>query len=678
MAWITRGLIFLLVLILLLAGAVTWLLVGMDVNQYKPQLEQLAAKQGVALKLDGDIGWQLWPNIALKLEGVQLAPLPLPEQPLVRADAISIGVALMPLLKKRIEAREVVLMAPQIDLSVDEKGQGNWELITEAIEAKQKQQAEQPPKLDVPADGDREGLHFALEKLRIEDGRVRYRDARSESEYIVEKLRVSADNLVPGGEPGQVQASAEVGGNALEQPVELKLNSSLALDKGLNGLRLQPLTIEAESGEAAAQINLRGFLRRSAADQPWQIQLNLSAEAEPLRPWLTLTGTELATQSGAVLKRFSLETNIQGTDKKLDLTPLQLQLDDTVFAGSAQFRNDNIPGLDLTLRGGKLVLDDYLPPPSPAEEEEQAAPAATTEPTPLPLTAMRGFTAKLNLSLEQLNAVDLQVDRPQLQLTVDNGLYRLQKLSAGLYGGQLNSSGQFNARGQSAQADLSGGLTGVEIFEVQKALFPNERVQLSGKADINWTAQTSGKDTEQLQKQLRAAVQLSSEQLAITPFNLEKGMCQLVSYAEKTPLPEREWPARTRLQDLRANIVVEGDKVRVQEILAGVENIALTGDGEVDLEQQEFDFALGLSLTGNKTSADGCTVQNERWRNRPLPLRCKDSFDDAGAGSCKPDSRRLDDLLREELRYKAEKKYGEKVEEKVEELKDRLKGLFNR
>lgn len=678
MAWITRGLIFLLVVFLLLAGAVAWLLAGLDVNQYKPQLEQLAAKQGVALKLDGDIGWQLWPNIALKLEGVQLAPLPQPEQPLVRADRIAVGVALMPLLKKRIEAKEVVLMAPQIDLSVDEAGRGNWELLTEAVEAKQKQQAEQPPKLDVPADGDGEGLRFALEKLRIEDGRVSYRDARSDSEYIAEKLRVSADNLVPGGEPGRVQASAEVSGSALKQPVDLKLNSSLALEKGLNGLRLQPLTIDAESGKAAAQINLRGHLRRSAADQPWQIQLNLSAEAEPLRPWLAVTGTELTTQSGAVLKKFTLETDIEGTEKKLDLAPLQMQLDDLVFSGSAQFRNDNIPGLDLTLRGGKVVLDDYLPPPSPAAEEQQAAPAAPAEPTPLPLTAMRGFTAKLNLSLEQLNAVDLQVDRPQLQLTVDNGLYQLQKLSAGLYGGELNSNGQFNARGQSAQAELSGGLTGVEIFEVQKALFPNERVQLSGKADINWAAQTSGKDTRQLQKQLRAAVQLSSDRLAIAPFNLEKGMCQLVSYAEKTPLPEREWPARTRLQDLRANIVVEGDKVVVQEVLAGVENIALTGDGEVNLEQQDFDFALGLSLVGERTSADGCTVQNERWRNRPLPLRCKDSFADAGAGSCKPDSRRLDDLLREELRYKAEKKYGDKVQEKVDELKDKFKGLFNR
>jgi len=684
MAWIKRTVIALLVVILLLAGAVAWLLTGLDVNQYKPQLEQLAAKQGIALKLEGDIGWQLWPDIALKLEGVQLAPLPQPDQPLVRADAISIGVALMPLLKKRIEAREILLRGPQIDLSVDEQGRGNWELLTEAMEAQKKQQAEQPPKLAIPerkaADKAAQDLDLALEKLRIEDGRLSYRDAGNKTEYTVAQLRVAADNLVPGGEPGAVEASAEISGSALKQPVQLSLSSTLALDEGLNGLRLQPLELALGSGEAAAKLLLRGHVRRTAAGQPWQIQMNVNADVEPLRPWLAVTGTELATQSGAVLQKLSLETSLEGTDKKLDLTPLQLQLDDTVFAGSAQLRNAEMPGLDLTLRGGTLVLDDYLPPPAPEAEQQLAPPPA--EPVPLPLTAMRGFNANLDLSLEQLKAVDLQLDRPQLQLTVDNGLYQLQKLTADLYGGELSSNGKFNARGQSAEAELSGGLANVEISKVQQALFPSDdqgsKVQLSGRTTVNWAAQTQGADTRQLQKQLRAAVQLSSDQLALAPFNLEKGMCQLVSYAEKTPLPEREWPASTRLQDLRVNIAVEGDKVTVQEVLAGVENIALTGDGKINLEKQDFDFALGLALVGERTSADGCTVKNDRWRNRPLPLRCKDSFKDAGAGSCKPDSRRLDDLLREELKYKAEKKYGEKVDKKVEELKEKFKGLFKR
>ncbi|GAA5525291.1 hypothetical protein Maes01_01856 [Microbulbifer aestuariivivens] len=685
MAWIKRTFAALLIIFLLLAGAAAWLLAGIDINRYKPQLEQLAAKQGIALRLDGDIGWQIWPSIALKLEGVTLAPLPQPDQPLVRVKKVAVGVALLPLLQKRVEAEEILLMAPQVDLIVDQQGRGNWELLAEAMEAQREQQAQQPPqqppKLAAPTEAEPAGepLKVALEKLRVEDGRITYRDASAGSEYQLSRLSVSADNLVAGGKPGQLRATAEISGSALQQPLSLTIDSTLALDEALNGLRLQPLELTASSGAAAAKAQLRGSLHRPAADQPWQIQLSLNAEAQPLRPWLALTGSEISTQSGSALQKLALETSIEGSESQLDLTTLQLQLDDTVFTGSAQLRNGDMPGIDLTLRGGELVLDDYLPPAATDTETETAAePLAAAPPTPLPLTSLRGFNANLALSLERLQAVDIVMDSPELRLTVDNGLFQLQRLSAGLYGGQLNTNGQLNARGQSAEASVTGGLADVEIARVQDALFPSEKVQVSGKSSITWSGQTSGADTAELQKNLRAALQLSSQQLSLAPFNLEKGMCQLVSFVEKTTLPARQWQNRTNLQDLRANILVDGDEVIVQEVLAGVENIALTGDGVINLAKQDFDFALDLALVGEKTSADGCSVQNSRWRNRPLPLRCKDGFADAGAGSCKPDSRRIDDLIRDELRYKAQKKYDDKVKEKVEDLKDKFKGLFNR
>ncbi|WP_353375913.1 hypothetical protein ACJJIP_21610 [Microbulbifer sp. VTAC004] len=47
-------------------------------------------------------------------------------------------------------------------------------------------------------------------------------------------------------------------------------------------------------------------------------------------------------------------------------------------------------------------------------------------------------------------------------------------------------------------------------------------------------------------------------------------------------------------------------------------------------------------------------------------------------GSCILDIRHLDNLIREELKYRARKKYGNKMEEKVDELKEKLKNLFGR
>ncbi|WP_078084402.1 AsmA family protein [Microbulbifer mangrovi] len=702
MAWIKRGLITLVVLFILFAGIVAWFLSGLDANQYKPKIVKLAADQGIALTLDGDIGWQIWPNIALKLEGVKLAPLALPSESLLEADKVAVGVALMPLLDKRIEAKEVVLLGPQVELTVDQNGKGNWELITEAMEAKakldEKQQQEQPPKLDVPEESAEpaQGLELALEQLRLEDGVLRYTDKQTGTEYAISKLHISADNLVPGGKPGEVQLRAEIAGSDLPEPVNLDIHSTLAIDDGLNGLRVQPASIKLTGAEGAeAKINLRGNVRRAKADAPWQIQLNLNVDVEPITGWLAAVGSEFKPQSSSALQKLHIESDISGTDKQMFLEPLQLVLDNNRLEGSASFQAsttaNGVPSVSLSLKGGELNVDDYLPPPAAGpEQDELTADVAAAQPVQLPLEAMRGFNAKLDLTLEKLHALDFEIDQPQLAVNVNNGLYQLNKLAAGLYGGTLNSTGVFNARGNSARGELSGGLTGVEISKVQEALFASDepeaanakKVTLSGKTDLTWVGQTNGADTLALQKNLRAAVQLNSKELSLAPFNLEKGMCQLVSYAEKTPMPEKEWPAQTRLQDLRTSVNLNGDLAKVEGINAGIENIALTGDGTVDLEQQQFDFALGLALVGEKTSGNGCSVQNSRWRNRALPLRCKAKFDEAGATTCKPDSRRLDDLIREELKYKAEKKYGDKVEEKTEDLKDKLKdkfkGLFNR
>ncbi|MFS1523234.1 AsmA family protein [Microbulbifer sp. 2304DJ12-6] len=707
MAWIKRTFIALLIIFLLLAGAVAWLLVGLDVNQYKPQFEKLAAKQGIALRLDGDISWQLWPQLGLQLSKVQLAPLQLPRETLVRAERIAVGVALKPLLQRRIEAREVVLVAPQIEFSVDSEGRSNWQRVSQAIEAQRKL----PPKLDIPKPTQQpaqQRIQFSLEKLRIQQGLLAYHDARTGREFKVADLHVAADNLIPGGGPGQLNADAEVRSSSLQAPLKLQLESTLALDEGLNGLRLQPLQLgfAADNG-AKATVHLRGYLRRDNTNQPWRVQMNLNASADPLRPWLALAGAEFAPRDDTVLQKLNLETSIEGSEQKLDLTPLQLQLDGTAFSGSAQVRNAELPGLDLSLRGGTFNLDNYLPS-SPEENAGETQPAEASRPTkpiqpapetrtvqpaesantgkgtrqgsaePLPFSALRGFTANISLALDQLHAAGLQLDSPELQLTVDNGLYRLQKLSANIYGGQLSTNGELNARAQSAEAQMHGGLTGVDLDKVQQALFPARKVQLAGAASLNWDALTKGKTSRSLQHNLRASAVLSSRELSIAPFNLEKGLCQLFSYAENTPIPNRDWPAKTQLQNLRATITIKGQEVKVDDILAGIENIALTGDGKVNLKRQNFDFALGLALVGQSTSADGCAVKNQRLRNRPLPLRCKGQFDDIDIGTCKPDSRRLDDLLREELKYKAKKKYGDKVEEKVDELKEKLKNLFGR
>ena len=59
-------LVMLLVLMLVVAGGVTFLLFGVDPNTYKPELEKLARQNDLELKIDGDLSWSFFPNLAVQ------------------------------------------------------------------------------------------------------------------------------------------------------------------------------------------------------------------------------------------------------------------------------------------------------------------------------------------------------------------------------------------------------------------------------------------------------------------------------------------------------------------------------------------------------------------------------------------------------------------------------------
>ena len=63
--WLLRSA---LTTITLALAAIIYLLVAVDPNDYKPQITNLASNQGLELSLDGDLAWQFFPQIGIKVE----------------------------------------------------------------------------------------------------------------------------------------------------------------------------------------------------------------------------------------------------------------------------------------------------------------------------------------------------------------------------------------------------------------------------------------------------------------------------------------------------------------------------------------------------------------------------------------------------------------------------------
>ena len=101
-----------------------------DPNVFKPRIEALAREQGVALSINGDLGWTLWPSLGIDVNDVRLAARNTPDQSIARLNEASLLLAIRPLFSGEVIVHHVLVDGAVIDLSVDEQGTGNWEALT--------------------------------------------------------------------------------------------------------------------------------------------------------------------------------------------------------------------------------------------------------------------------------------------------------------------------------------------------------------------------------------------------------------------------------------------------------------------------------------------------------------------------------------------------------------------
>ena len=121
------GLLFLglLLIVIGLGFALTHLF---DPNDYKDEIQQLARdKANLELKLNGDIGWSLFPWLGLELTDATLASADSPDKPFADLRLLGLSVRVLPLLRKEVQMSDIRVDGLNLTLQRDAQGRGNWE-----------------------------------------------------------------------------------------------------------------------------------------------------------------------------------------------------------------------------------------------------------------------------------------------------------------------------------------------------------------------------------------------------------------------------------------------------------------------------------------------------------------------------------------------------------------------
>ena len=497
-----------LAFVLLLAVAVAALLVApsfWDWNAEKGRIAALVKEHtGRDLEIAGNVSLHLLPRPAFAAREVTLANLEGGSGPaMVQLEELQISVALLPLLRGEILVESVTLVKPQVLLEVLADGRANWRFGP--APAPGSGSAEESERGQGGGGPDQA---IRVDSFLIEDGTVRYRDARSGREEILDGLNaeLAADSL-----SGPFAASGAAVYHGV--PLAFDFNLGQLVEAGATALSLSLKLPQAE-----AEATFIGALSRHEDLQT--LRGRLQAEGGDLAGVLralAIEGGSVDTggaASGILAQAFTATAELSASSSeaaaesvKLTLGPLSLDgrlvatLDTVTGAPSgAPSGTPSGTGPDITaeLSAKTVDLDKLLalqatarPPGAPAEGRAADAPPVAVAVLPGATPAAeesaglpRGFSASIALGADALLYRGQTVRQLQVAARLEDGRLTLTQAAVQLPGsskaaltGVLSTDGQgprFSGKVTAESGNLRGML---QWLGVDVAAVPAERLR---------------------------------------------------------------------------------------------------------------------------------------------------------------------------------------------------------
>ncbi|HEX6141437.1 MAG TPA: AsmA family protein [Geminicoccaceae bacterium] len=593
-----KGLIALLVLVVLVIGGLLAAPFLIPVDTYKRQVaQQVEAATGRALAIDGPVDLQLLPTVALQADQVRLANREgAAEADMLRLEALQVELKVLPLLTGSVEIDRFVLVGPAIHLEVDAEGRPNWQFGTGEPVAE-----EGAPDGEAPAGGGGEGAttlpisELKLGDIRIENGTLTYRDARSGANERIEGINLSLDLPDLRG-PLQADGSLEYKDRAVE--IALALAQPLSLVEGGSS----PLDVEVDS--EPVRLAFDGTVENGAVPAArGAVDLDVRAIRD-LAAWLT----QPLDFEGEGFRQLAIAGELDATPTRITFADAAITFDDITAEGevSADLAG-RVPAVKGRLEVGEVDLNPYLPEPveQPAGDEAPAGETADAEAggedaaaaerggggdgwsdEPIPIPTLDMAELDFQLGLDKLLVRDVQLDRTVLALGLKDAVLRADLEEFGLYGGSGTGSFRLDTTRKRPNVETAFQLEGLQAAPFLAAAAEFER--LEGTASANLELTTRGRSQRDFVRFLNGRGEVLFEDGAIVGINLAQ-MVRNIGAAFTGGSGEVE---KTDFAELGGSFRIEDGVLRNDDLRLQAPVLRLAGSGTVNLKRRTLDYRV--------------------------------------------------------------------------------------
>lgn len=368
--------LFVVFLVVLLLGTALIAPYFLDLNKYKDKLVAVVKeKTGYTLAINGEIGFSIIPDIALKVDDVVLRKNEQENANLVALNKLVLKLQWKPLLEKRIEVDSFELVEPAITLQVAKDGTANWQVShkQDTADASNEQvatasQAPAEKESDVAKVAkepfDIQNL-FQFNEVKIIDGSLSYNDLQKE-----------------------VSASLT------------ELNLATTFKKGSNAFQLSG--IQESLGRTAQKFSFSGDF--SVSDNYY----------------VELSNVNLTLGPNKAIIDASIDTRPPAPELKLVLFSEELRLE-SLLPPLKQVKEQKKSDIEETLR----------------ESAKASSPIVWSD-EPLPFDALGGINGQFGFKVNKLYYNDLLIERISFNSFLRNGKFKANLKEMLLYEGNIS------------------------------------------------------------------------------------------------------------------------------------------------------------------------------------------------------------------------------------------------
>lgn len=677
-------------------------------NDYKDDIITLFKENtGRQLSIPGNISLSLFPWIGLELGKIEISNAKgFGKKPFAKMSHLQVRAKFWPLFQQRLEADTLVIEGLNLNLAKNKHGISNWDdLIKDKSQAKPETTVQSPSKTKKEKGRAKNILAaFALNGIKIQNAQFNWHDQQQKQKISIKKVQMNLGTLKPETKiPFNIQFHLQE--KSLD--AQISFSSDIIFSSNLqqfsfydtqltSGIKLASLKnrLSPQLNSALMQLNLEkqtfSTNELNLSESALKLQTKIAAKQLFTKPYINgqitlspfnprtliekLSVTLPDMSDKKALTQLRAQINIKGSLEKIDLTNIELSLDDTNIVGNAKIKpTPDSSTINLVI--DKINLDRYLPKPVPTNKESKNKnKSKNIEAAIIPVALLSLVNLDADFKIKKLRIKKTHWNNLHLVAHSKNGLLQIKPLNLQGYAAKVQSD--FKIKKVKNNAILSGNLNiqNIKAGELLNDLTGKDK--LKGKTSITANFNTSGIKLSQLKQNLNGKFKLKLQNGTLKGFDLHHQQKVLKAKLKGQAIPAAPKPEETKIANLNATAIIKKGILSNKDLRAATPLSRIAGHGTVNLVKEQLNYTASVKFTSSTEIK--ANTPYEKMKAIPLDIYIRGTFDKP---SIKADfSKALNQLVKKELKKeerkikdKAKKDIKKKLEKKIG---DKLKKLF--